>query len=149
MKVNSNNIKLLSNKIKYFIFKNNKVFLIKKIKIIIIIIIFYFYQNKFQLIFHKFKINHDRENKSDFLDLKDKSFFNNSSIIQEKERILSFFSKELEKNITFVNNLFYSLNFNFGNLLCSLNKIIFYCEILGCKKIFLDKDIFWFNNFII
>ena len=32
----------------------------------------------------------------------------------------------------------------FGNLLCSLNKLIFYCEIIGCKKILLDKKIFWF-----
>ena len=34
----------------------------------------------------------------------------------------------------------------FGNLLCSLNKLIFYCQIIGCEKILLDKDIFWFIN---
>lgn len=57
---------------------------------------------------------------------------------------MSFFSQDLEKNLTSINNFFYSLNMNFGNLLCSLNKLIFYCEIVGCKKILFDKDIFWF-----
>ena len=36
------------------------------------------------------------------------------------------------------------MHMNFGNLLCTLNKILFYCEIIGCKKILLDKEIFWF-----
>ena len=35
-------------------------------------------------------------------------------------------------------------NYNFGNLLVLLNKLIFYCEIIKCKTIILDKKKFWF-----
>jgi len=31
-----------------------------------------------------------------------------------------------------------------GNNLASLNRLIFYCEIIGCKNIILDKKKFWF-----
>ena len=96
------------------------------------------------IIFQKLTINHFLENEyTNLINLKYKIFFNKSLIIQEKKKILSLFSKELNKNLTFINTLFYFLNINFGNFLCSLNKLIFFCEILGCKKIFLDKDIFW------
>ena len=32
----------------------------------------------------------------------------------------------------------------FGNALSNLNKLIFYCEIIGCKRIILDNKIYWF-----
>ena len=37
---------------------------------------------------------------------------------------------------------------NFGNCIVILNKLIFYCEIIGCKNIILNKDTYWFikNN---
>ena len=48
-----------------------------------------------------------------------------------------------ENNISY-NEIFYSCDYKFGNLLVNLNKLIFYCEILQCRTIFLDKDNFWF-----
>jgi hypothetical protein len=56
--------------------------------------------------------------------------------------ILDFFSKEVGRNISFENTVFLSPNCNFGNSLAFLNKIIFYSEIIGCKKIILDKNVF-------
>ena len=39
---------------------------------------------------------------------------------------------------------------NFGNQLILLNKVIFFCEILGCERIILNKQYYWFikNNIV-
>jgi hypothetical protein len=69
---------------------------------------------------------------------------NDSLIIKEKLMILDFFSKEVGRNISFGDTVFLEPNCNFGNSIAFLNKIIFYCEIIGCKTIILDKNVFWY-----
>lgn len=122
---------------------HKKLILLFKI-IIIIIIILKFYKIKKILLIHKLRINNfyiiDKNN----LYLKDKFLINKALINKEKVKILSFFTKKKGQNISYIKSIFYSNKLNFGNLLCSLNKLIFYCQIIGCEKILLDKNIFWF-----
>jgi len=69
---------------------------------------------------------------------------NNQLLLNEKKELLKFISNNTGKNITSVKSIYIKNNFNFGNQLILLNKAIFYCEILGCKKIVLDKKYFWY-----
>ena len=79
-----------------------------------------------------------------YLSLKNILLEKNTSLIKkEKQNILDLFSIE-NSNISFIDKIFYTSNYNFGNILVNLNKLIFYCEIIGCKSIILDKNIFWF-----
>ena len=74
------------------------------------------------------------------------SFVNDSLIKSEKINFFRFLSRQIGKKITFVDTIFYTVKRRFGNSLCNLNKLMFYCEIVGCKKIILDKTIYWFIN---
>ena len=67
--------------------------------------------------------------------LNDSLFF-----IKEKKSILIFFSQYAGRNITSVDTIFLATSCNFGNCIVILNKILFYCEILGCKTIILDEN---------
>lgn len=128
-----------------FYFGKKLILMFKKIKIlIIIIIILNFYKIKKIILIQKLRINNfyiiDKKN----LYLKDKFIINKALINKEKFKILSFFIKQKAQNISCIKSMFYSSRLNFGNLLCSLNKLIFYCQIIGCENILLDKNIFWF-----
>ena len=50
----------------------------------------------------------------------------------------------MDKNITHIESLFLAHRERFGNQVILLNKAIFYCEILKCKRIILHKDHYWF-----
>ena len=79
-----------------------------------------------------------------FFSLKTKPLnINNTLIIDEKKNILKRISKDLRKNITFIDKIFIT-GHNFGNSIALLNKYIFYCEIIGCKSIVLDNKFYWF-----
>ena len=122
--------------IKYF-------FLIKKL--IFIILIIYFFNNKFFLRFapKNVFINEKKVYFSKYLPLKNILLEKNNSLLEiEKKYILSFFCHGKCQNNRFINKLFITSNFNFGNILVLLNKLIFYCEIIGCKNIILDKKNF-------
>ena len=69
---------------------------------------------------------------------------NDSLIIKEKKSILNLLSECVGRNITSVDSIFLAPDCNFGNGLVILNKILFYCEIINCKKIILDSKIFWY-----
>ena len=73
---------------------------------------------------------------------------NNLNISLKKQFILNKLSNITGRNLTSVKSIFCSQKFNFGNQFMILNNVIFYCEILGCKKIILDKRYFWYikNN---
>ena len=79
-----------------------------------------------------------------FLDLKFFNYRNKTIISKEKNDILKMISKSIKKNISSIKNIFFSVKCNFGNCLCYLNKFLFYCEIIGCESIILDKKNFWF-----
>jgi len=56
-----------------------------------------------------------------------------------KKSLLDAISKGLHKNLSKIDTVFLRQNGNFGNSIICLNNIIFYCEILGCKNITLNK----------
>ena len=130
------------NSIKYLL-KNNKIFII-----FLFLIFFYRKRKKYFKFNDKNNTYFFEENKyfiNRYLTLKNvPSYINDSLIKVERENFLEFLSKETHKQIKNVNTLFYNPRRRFGNALCNLNKIIFYCEIIGCKKIILDENIFWF-----
>ena len=65
---------------------------------------------------------------------------NDTNFIEEiKIKLLNEISKSAQKKITHLDTVFIFENGNFGNSLIALNNIIFYCEILGCKNIILNK----------
>ena len=83
-----------------------------------------------------------------FLKNKDKPKSKNHILIDnERNSILNTFSKNMGYKIPpgISISIFLDMKFNFGNQLLILNKLIFYCEIIGCKKIILEKD----NNLFI
>ena len=69
---------------------------------------------------------------------------NLSLIINEKKNILKLISKCLNKSIESASSIFMGQNYNLGNQLKLINNAIFYCEILGCKRLILDKKANWF-----
>jgi len=75
---------------------------------------------------------------------------NDSLILKEKNALLFFLLNNTIKNISSIDTIYFSVDCHFGNCLILLNKIIFFCEIVECKNIILDKNIFWFikNNII-
>ena len=54
---------------------------------------------------------------------------------------MSYYSNH---KINEVNIFFYGSKNRFGNQIIMISKIIFFCELLGCKKIILDKRANWF-----
>ena len=84
----------------------------------------------------KYAINETNINKSNYQ--------NNSIRIKEREELLKYISMGIHKNISQIKSIFLDLKFRLGNQLIFLNKVIFYCEILGCKRIILNKDYYWF-----
>lgn len=82
-----------------------------------------------------------------YLSLKDKSLIinNKSLLIEEKENLLKFVSNYNKKKKIIINNTIYcKCRYKFGNLLYTLNKIIFFNDIVGYNHIILDKNQFWF-----
>ena len=85
------------------------------------------------------------KNINNFLLLKEKPLSINDSLInKEKLKIFQILSKENNKSISFVDTIIFYDECNFGNCIISLNKLFFFCEIISCKSILLDKDVYWF-----
>ena len=99
---------------------------------------------------NEYLINEYKNYSQNFLKLSDISLnYNYSLISEEKENILNFISKAINKNVSSIKKIIYSARGKFGNLLIILNRLIFFCEIIKCNEITLKntKD-FWFirNN---
>ena len=62
----------------------------------------------------------------------------------EKQKLLEYISKGIGKNITDVRQIYLGKKINFGNQIGLLYKAIYYCYILKCKKIILDKNLYWY-----
>ena len=74
---------------------------------------------------------------------------NNLKLFSEiKEQLLQKFSKEFNKNLTQINTVFLTSKWYFGNSYIAMNNIVFYCEILGCKKIILNSNYHMFEWFL-
>jgi hypothetical protein len=68
----------------------------------------------------------------------------NQAIALNKEQLLKLISKYVGKNISSVKSIFLSKKTKFENLIMMINNAIFYCEILQCKNVILDKEYYWF-----
>lgn len=68
----------------------------------------------------------------------------NQAIALNKEQLLKLISIYVGKNISSVKSIFLSQKTKFENLIMIINNAIFYCEILQCKNVILDKKYYWF-----
>ena len=82
--------------------------------------------------------------KNIFFYMKEKTNSKSTLYLKEKNELLNFLSKRVGRNITSLNTIFLSQKLKFGNQIILINLVIFYCEILGCKRIILDKKWNWF-----
>jgi len=95
--------------------------------------------------------NYNSTLKSQYFTTFEKSFdkYRNETELTEeyknkfKQDILNGYSKIFKKNYTKIDIIIYNNKFNFGNALFVINNLIYYCELLGCKKIYLTKE-YWF-----
>jgi hypothetical protein len=69
---------------------------------------------------------------------------NHQFILKENHYLLKYISKCTKNKITQIRSIFLNCYNNFGNQLILLNKVIFYCEILRCERIILNKNFYWF-----
>ena len=60
-----------------------------------------------------------------------------------RKYLLNRFSSLFKKTYTKINVIIFNKVGNFGNILLALNNFIFFCEILGCNKIYVPKH-YWF-----
>ena len=60
-------------------------------------------------------------------------------IFKEKKNLLYHISKLIKTKNFSLNYAYLTGKYRFGNFLIALNNAIFYCEILGCKKIIIQK----------
>ena len=69
----------------------------------------------------------------------------NNTIAEElKNKILEKIIDYYKKNLTTINKLIITNNIALGNTLLCLNNIIYYCEILDCKEIYLNSSVNWY-----
>ena len=123
----------------------NFLFIVQNLKLLFFFLIIVIYNKKlfFDPLYSNNYFLKELKYYKHILNLKNKPLDKNNKLIRiEKKRIFKFISQTIKKNIYNINTLFYSCKCNFGNLLANLNKVLFYCEIIGCKFIILDETIF-------
>ena len=104
--------------------------------------------NKYISIFKGYNnktIEKDKENLKYYLNLKVLTKEENSTLnLKTKEQLRQELSKITNKNFSLLKNVFISHKVNFGNMLIFFNNIIYYCEILGIRNIYLNSKISWY-----
>ena len=136
-------IKLKFKLIKIIKSKKNRILV--KLKVICFLFFLYLiYKNKY---YNYSKIQYEIKEKNIekqfykyFMSLKPISYENNSLLSEFRKNVLKIFSTNSNKKINTIDSLYIDYNYRFGNQLVLLNKIIFYCEILKCKKILLNNN---------
>ena len=64
-----------------------------------------------------------------------------SPIVQKEKRdIFTNISNSIGMNVSSIDEIHLRTEFRFGNELIIINKLIFYCELIGVKKIIINKD---------
>lgn len=119
----------------------------KKYKFILFMNIIYLYLKNIKILFNFTNIDYYLKRDSNYffnfyLNLKKlglyKTFF-----LKNRYKIIQKFSNNT-KNTSTINKIYLSSRCRFGNCIFYLNKVMSYCEILGCKYILLNKKYFWF-----
>ena len=118
-----------------------------KIKLLILLIIFYKYdfikKLNFKLSYNYFLHTQTFYFKNYLLYHNIESCKNNSLILEEKNSILNFLYHDIGKKFNFLDNIIYSNDMQLGNSLIALNNLLFFCEIIKCKNIYLEKNKYW------
>jgi hypothetical protein len=98
-----------------------------------------------------FKGNYNEIVKRDIFFIK--KYFSLKVINKNENSTLNFEAKELlkqelqnltKKNFSFLKNIFIKKTINFGNQMIAMNNLIYYCEIIGIKNIYLNSKINWY-----
>ena len=134
---------------KNFCIYNKYIHWIFKIFINLTIILFLIFYNKNNPIIMKEIYFKKLPLKYLYLILKEKPKDENSLLIilyfnKERKYLLNYISKRVGNNIKSVYSIFIGQVLNFGNQLKLMNNAIFYCEILGCKRLVFNKKNIWF-----
>jgi hypothetical protein len=115
---------------------------------VLVIYLFFRYKSSYQAMkYIVFSNNHLKNNR--FLEKMD--HINQDLILKEKQEFINFIQKHTRGNSSSINlqkikYIFIGTRTSYENLLLILSKAVFYCEIVGCKKIILDKRYYWFIN---
>ena len=114
----------------------NKIFLIKlKRKKRILYYLYFFILIIVIIILFKFIIIRIYNNIEEFNNEQ-----NNKENKELREKMFKALSRRVNKNITSLDDVYIGYYYKLGNGLLALNKVIYYCEILQCKRIFLYKN---------
>jgi hypothetical protein len=122
--------------------KVNKVYFIVKFIFFIVIILVIKIENNF--LKQKRVLYSNRLKQDTIINLTTLPNYNKKILPMEKNELLKFISKSVGKKIRSVKSIFIGNYLRFGNKLILIYKVIFYCQILRCKKVFLDKTDTWF-----
>ena len=71
--------------------------------------------------------------------LKNVSYDNITLLKEYRDRLLKIFSRHSHKNLTEVDSVYMNYQIRFGNQLIAFNKVLFYCELVKCKKIIMNR----------
>ena len=96
---------------------------------------------------YEMKKNAERESLNYYLNLKDLAEDKNDTdtISKTKKKLLKDFIDLLIKpNVTEIKDIFFTSTLKYGNRMIILNNLMYYCEILGIKNIYLDSNLTWF-----
>ena len=100
--------------------------------------------------FSSFKGNYNKRVSEDIITLK--KYFSFKVIIKKGNLTLNLETKEklknelkinTQKDFNLIKNIFISKTIFFGNEIVAFNNLIYYCEILGIKNIYLNSQIYW------
>lgn len=124
------------------------VFIIKFMKFSsILLLIYIFYSNNYLIEFSIVDYFFLQEQKTFFDFFYKLKEFNDDNIEMKNEikaNILKTLNKDKDTEVNDTSNELLIFGCDLGECLIFLNKYIFYCEIIGCKSIILDKEIFSF-----
>jgi hypothetical protein len=113
----------------------------------ILILIYIFYSNNYLIEFSIVDYFFLQEQKAFFDFFYKLKEFNDDNIEMKNEikaNILKTLNKDKDPELNDISNELLIFGCDLGECLIFLNKYIFYCEIIGCKSIILDKEIFSF-----
>ena len=100
--------------------------------------------------FSAFKGNYHSRVSKDIIGLKE--YFSFKVILKEgnltlnletKEKLKNSLKRKTKKDFNMIKNIFISKTIFFGNEICAFNNLIYYCEVLGIKNIYLNCEIDW------
>lgn len=59
---------------------------------------------------------------------------------ETKKKLRNEFEAKFKKNVSLLKNIFFKRPLNFGNQIAGFNNVIYYCEVLGIKNIYLNSE---------